>query len=121
MAFTDEWASSGQQAFWLQNPVGAQAMNAAMDAYASAAGAGLVASLEQNAGSTAGGEEVVIRGSGFATSTGVQFGTTAATTVVVRSNNEIRCVTPAHAAGTVDVTILHPTANIVATGAYTYS
>lgn len=56
-------------------------------------------------GPTAGGTSVTLTGSGFATGVSVQFGGIAATSVQVNSATEIRCVTPAHAAGRVDVTL----------------
>src|SRR5512147_2291373 len=57
-------------------------------------------------GSYVGGTPVVIRGSGFSYATGgVTFGGAAATNVSIVSNTRITCTTPAHASGTVDVTV----------------
>ncbi len=64
-----------------------------------------VTSLGTTSGTTAGGTAVQVNGTGFLGATGVKFGTTAATSVVVVSDTEITCVSPAGSAGSVDVTV----------------
>ncbi len=68
----------------------------------------LITSLTPDRGSASGQTEVTIRGTGFAQGAVVEFGAVAATQVVVVSVDTIVCRTPAHAPGTVDVTITLP-------------
>ena len=67
-----------------------------------------VSSVSPNTGSTAGGTEVTITGTNFATGATVKFGTTAATNVVMVSGTEITATTPAGSAGAVTVTVTNP-------------
>jgi hypothetical protein len=67
-----------------------------------------VSNVTPNNGSTAGGTTVTITGSGFCTATAVNFGSTAAASFQIVSDTEIKAVTPAEAAGTVDVTVTNP-------------
>lgn len=69
----------------------------------------------------AGGQEVVITGTGFTGVTGVNFGTEAGTGFTVGSDTQITVTAPAHAKGVVDLTILKTGANLVAVGAFTYT
>lgn len=57
-------------------------------------------------GTVAGGTSVTVTGYGFAGATQVTFGGTSATGVVVTSNTSLMAVTPAHASGVVDVTVV---------------
>ncbi|MCL5734933.1 MAG: IPT/TIG domain-containing protein [Actinobacteria bacterium] len=70
-------------------------------------GAPTVTAVVPNGGSTGGGTAVTITGTGFVPGATVLFGGVGfpGTTVVVVSNTSITCFTPAHAAGTVDVTV----------------
>jgi hypothetical protein len=74
-------------------------------------------------GSTAGGNLVVIHGSTLAGATGVKFGTTAATNLVLKSSRMLKVTVPAHSAGTVDVTVTNArgTRTTVVADHYTYS
>ncbi|HYI11952.1 MAG TPA: IPT/TIG domain-containing protein [Thermoanaerobaculia bacterium] len=65
----------------------------------------VVASVDVHDGPTTGGTPVAITGSGFAAGAAVAFGGTAATSVTVLSSNVLTAVTPAHAAGVVNVTV----------------
>lgn len=56
-------------------------------------------------GTTGGGTPVTITGTGFVAGATVKFGADAATSVVVVSAAQLTAVTPAHAAGTVAVTV----------------
>ncbi len=67
-----------------------------------------VTSLSPNTGTTAGGTAVTITGTGFQAGAEATFGGTAATGVTVVSDTSITCVTPAHAAGAVDVVVTIP-------------
>ena len=64
-----------------------------------------VTSVSPNTGLTAGGTTVTITGTNFATGAMVNFGTTAATNVVVVSGTIITASTPAGTAGAVTVTV----------------
>ncbi len=64
-----------------------------------------IATVLPASGSTAGGTNVTITGSGFAAGATVTFGGTAATNVVVVSATSITATTPAHAAGAVTVAV----------------
>lgn len=80
-----------------------------------------VTSVSANSGSTAGGTNVTITGTGFFGAATVTFGGSSATNVVVVSNTSITCTTPAHAAGAVNVVVTNPdTQTGTGTNAYTY-
>ena len=73
-------------------------------------------------GADEGGTAVTLYGKGFTGATGVKFGTTNATSVVVVNDGKITCVSPAHAAGAVSITIVMPGDDIViASPAYTFA
>jgi len=72
-------------------------------------------------GGVAGGTVVTITGIGLTGATGVQFGGVAGTAFSVVSDSEVIVTAPAHAAGVVDVTVLHPAGNVVKGGAFTYA
>jgi hypothetical protein len=65
---------------------------------------------------------VTINGTNFTSGAGVKFGTTASATVTFVSATQLTAVAPAHAAGTIDVTVTTPggTSAIVAGDHYTY-
>jgi type VI secretion system secreted protein VgrG len=76
--------------------------------------------LEPRRGPTSGGTRVAITGSGFAGATGVTFDGVAGTDFTVDAADEtITVVTPANAAGTVDVAIVFPAGTVFA-GTFTY-
>lgn len=77
--------------------------------------------LEPTGGAAAGGTAVTIVGQNFEGTTGVTFGGTAATSVVVVDDETITCVAPAHAAGAVDVAVTNATGTKTETAAYTYA
>ena len=82
-----------------------------------------VTSISPTTGSTAGGTTVTITGTGLTGATAVSFGGTAATGVVVVNATSVTAVSPAHAAGTADVTVT-TAGGISATGAgdvFTYT
>lgn len=67
-----------------------------------------VTAVSPDVGPTGGGTSVSITGSSFLGATTVLFGTAAATSFSVVSGTEITATAPAHAAGTVDVTVVAP-------------
>ena len=81
----------------------------------------IVLSIAPEEGPAAGGQTVIIRGSGFQTGATVKFGATPATSVVVINSTTISAVTPAHVAGVVNVTVQNPNLAIfVLVNGYTY-
>jgi hypothetical protein len=78
-----------------------------------------VSSISPNAGPVAGGQTVTIIGTNLTGATGVAFGTTGATGVTVVSDTELTATVPAHAAGTVNVTVTTPKGTSAA-ARYTY-
>jgi predicted small lipoprotein YifL len=73
-----------------------------------------VESVEPPQGTTAGGEEITINGSGFQpgkTQAEVRFGHKRAETVTIASTNKIRVVTPSNDKGPVDVTVMFDDGN----------
>lgn len=68
-------------------------------------GAPTVSSILPASGSTVGGTTVTITGCGFTGATAVKFGAAAATSFSFVSDSQVTAVSPAEAAGTVDVTV----------------
>lgn len=64
-----------------------------------------VTSVSPAAGTMAGGTTVTINGSGFTGATSIKFGATAATSFTFVSDSQVTAVSPAQAAGPVDVTV----------------
>ena len=64
-----------------------------------------VSGVSPDALDAAGGDLVTISGNRFTGATDVKFGTTSATSFTVQSDGQIAAVAPAHAAGTVAVTV----------------
>jgi hypothetical protein len=82
----------------------------------------VVSGLSPNAGPTAGGQTVTITGADLTHETKVSFGSVAATNVTVLSDTQLTATVPAHAAGTVNVTVTSPFGTSKASSAsrYTY-
>ena len=81
-----------------------------------------VSSVSPGSGPTSGGTSVTITGSNFASGATVTFDSTDATNVNVVSSTTITAITPAHAAGSVNVTIANPNASSgTLPGGYTYA
>ncbi|MBN2495509.1 MAG: IPT/TIG domain-containing protein [Deltaproteobacteria bacterium] len=74
----------------------------------SAGGAPAILFIRPSVGPTSGGTAVTISGTGFSDGASITFGTSLATDVAVASQSEITCTTPAHAAGSVMVTVTNP-------------
>jgi hypothetical protein len=82
---------------------------------------GVVQSVTPSKGTTAGGTSVSIVGFGFQAVTGVTFGGTAATGVVVNANQDtITCVTPAGAAGPAAVVVVRSSGGNITGPNYVY-
>jgi hypothetical protein len=79
-----------------------------------------VSSVSPPQGPIAGGTGVTVTGSGFYGGMTVRFGGTAATTVSPVSRTMLYCVTPAHAAGLVDVSVTTPSGTGTGTGLFRY-
>jgi hypothetical protein len=84
-------------------PLGTSA-NTAADNFTFTGGP-VVTAVTPAVGSTAGGTLVTVTGSGFTGTTSVTFGGVAGTSVSVLSATSLTVVSPAHAAGTVDVIV----------------
>ena len=67
-----------------------------------------LAAVVPNAGSTAGGNTVTMYGTNFFPGATVKFGTSASAKVTFVAANQLQAKAPAHAAGTVDVTVSTP-------------
>lgn len=72
-------------------------------------------------GSTAGGTAVIITGSGFTNVTGIEFGSTAASSYTFISDTEITATTPAGTAGLTSVVITTPCGSVTGSDAYNYT
>jgi uncharacterized protein YkwD len=81
-----------------------------------------ITSITPDFGSAAGGTAVTISGTGFTGATSVKFGTTPAAAFTVVSDTTLTATSPAHAAGTVDVTVTNAssTTMILAGDHFTY-
>ncbi len=81
-----------------------------------------ITSVTPSTGTTLGGTSVAIVGTDFTSANDVDFGTTNAASFVVNSSTSISAVSPAHAAGVVDVRVTTPTGTSAITSAdeFTY-
>ena len=79
-----------------------------------------VTAISPDSGSTEGGESVTITGTNFTGATAVTIGGVAATSVVIANNTNLTAITPAHAAGVVDVVVTTPGGSGTGTNLYTY-
>jgi hypothetical protein len=80
-----------------------------------------VTSISPATGAAAGGTAIVISGTDLSGTEGVTFGGTAATNVVVVSNQRVTCTAPAHATGAVSVVVRDDAGDVTVTSGYTYS
>src|SRR5581483_9927745 len=67
-----------------------------------------VTSVSPNGGPIGGGDTVTLKGTDFTGATAVKFGATTATGYTVVSGTKITATTPAHSAGTINVTVTTP-------------
>ncbi len=81
----------------------------------------VVSYLTQNIGPLAGTSAVIITGTGFLTGATVTFDGGACTSILVETSVKITCITPAHAAGVVDVVVTNSdTQTSTLSNGYTY-
>lgn len=79
-----------------------------------------ITAISPIAGSSNGGNSVVITGSNFVGITGVSFGGVSATSFTVNSATQITAVTPARAAGAVQVQVTNPAGTATSAANFTY-
>jgi hypothetical protein len=92
----------------VSTPSGTSATGSADHFVYTAAAAPAVTGVTAGSGSTTGGDQVLLTGSGFTGASAVAFGTTAAADFTVLSDTAILATSPELAAGTVDVTVTTP-------------
>jgi len=82
-----------------------------------------IANVTPHVGTTLGGNRVTITGAGFTGATAVSFGTLAATSYTVETDQEILATSPAGSAGNIDVSVTSPsgTTSIDPADVFTYS
>ncbi|GEM_PF-1150544 len=80
-----------------------------------------ISGVNPASGSPAGGTSVVLTGSNFTGATVVTLGGAAATSFIVDSATQITVVTPAHAAGAVDVVVTTSNGSATAVDGFTYA
>jgi len=69
-------------------------------------GAPILLSMSSHGGPTAGGQTFTITGENFSDGVGVLFGNQPASSVILNSSKQLTVVSPAHAAGAVDVRVI---------------
>jgi hypothetical protein len=79
-----------------------------------------ITSIAPKSGPTAGATPITITGTGFSTGATVTIGGKSATNVQVVSGTKITAVTPAHAAGSVDVRVTSGGSTAVDPGGFTF-
>ena len=67
-----------------------------------------ITSINPDSGNTGGSTSVIITGSNFQNGATVDFGSSAATSVIVISSTSLTAITPASSAGVVDITVTNP-------------
>lgn len=81
-----------------------------------------VTGVTPSSGPTTGGTNVTINGTGFVSGSTVTFGGVAATGVVFVNSGQLTAVTPAHAAGPVDVRVIKPNGDLaIRVNGFTYT
>jgi hypothetical protein len=88
-----------------------------------AAPAPTLTGLSTSSGSTGGGTQVVITGTGLSNVTEVDFGSVATYGFLVNSDTQLTVLAPAQAAGTIDITVVSPAGNsaLSSTSSFTYN
>jgi fibronectin type 3 domain-containing protein len=106
-SFTNTNLTNGKTYFYEVTAVNSAGQSAlSTEVSAKPHGLPVITKLSTTAGPTKGGNKITIYGSGLSGATGVYFGGVAATSFAVNSDSAITVVVPAHAAGTVDVTVV---------------
>lgn len=104
-----------------QSGTGVCAVSAVSSAITITAPVPTVASVTPNTGPAAGGTAVTIAGNYFTAASAVTFGGVAATSVVVVTDTQITCATPAKAAGAVAVAVTTPSGTGTLANGFTYT
>lgn len=79
-----------------------------------------ITNISPNSGPAAGGTGVTITGTGLTDTSSITFDGISATSVNVINSTTVTAVTPAHAAGAVDVEVITPTAWVTQSNGFTY-
>jgi plastocyanin len=106
----------------VRNPDGQSAVSSTQYTYeAPLPPAPTIVNFVPASGPIAGGTGVVITGTGFGAGTTVLFGTSAATSVTIHDSTRLTAIVPAHAAGTVNITVRNAEGqSVVSTGAFSF-
>ena len=113
-------SSAGSNSATATNSGGNWVMQMATFKAGGSSAAPTVTAISPRSGSTNGGTAVTISGTNFASGATVTFGGTAATNVVVVSGTSITAITPAHAAGAVNVVVTDSGQSGTLTNGYNY-
>jgi hypothetical protein len=115
--------SAGTTDVTVTTPAGTSAVNPPSDqfTFTTSAAQPTVTGLSPNSGAAAGGTSVTITGTNFTEVASVRFGTVAAATFAVNSASSMTAISPAEAAGTVDVTVTTPAGSNAPTSADRFS
>ena len=108
--------AAGDVAITVTNPDGGSATFGSYTYVAALA----ITSISPSIGSTAGGTQVTINGTGFTSAATVTFGGVAGTSVNVVSATTLTVIAPAHAAGAVDVIVKVGSAQATSANRFTY-
>jgi len=95
--------------------------SASLDASIAPPSSPVLNGISPQSGATSGGTTVTISGSNFASGATVLFGGTAAGSVKVLSSSQVQAVTPAHIAGTVDVSLAQSGQTATLSNSFTYN
>ena len=110
---------AGAASVVVRTPFGSNAPNS-LFTYAAGATPPTVTSVSPASGGTRGGTLVVLEGTGFLGASSVTFGDEEATNLVVLSETQLRCLTPAHRQGAVSVVVTTPDGSNGPNALFTY-
>ena len=110
---------AGTASVVVRTPCGSNAPNS-LFTYAAGSTPPTVTSVSPANGGTRGGTLVVLEGTGFLGASAVTFGDEEATNVVVLSETQLRCLTPAHRQGAVSVVVTTPDGSNGPNALFTY-
>jgi hypothetical protein len=88
------------------NPGGTSSTSSGNQFTFTVAPAPTLSSLSTSSGSTGGGTQVVVTGTGLSNTTEVDFGSVAASDFIINSDTQLTVSAPAQAAGTIDITVV---------------
>jgi hypothetical protein len=80
-----------------------------------------ISTVSPATGAAAGGTTITIVGTGFTTGTTVTVGGNAATSVVVKNDKKVTCVTAAHTAGATNVVVTTAAGSATKTNGFTFT